>query len=106
MGLSVLSECIGMAGPQLGGDRCNYGPFGKTDRAIAFSLVSLWLSLAGSFPPCMHEILLGFIALHGITIFNRTVYLLSLIPTATQFPPRKRHKRLLLRHYETWCGDH
>jgi glycerol-3-phosphate cytidylyltransferase len=79
MGLSIVSECIGMTGPWLGGDRCNYGPFGKTDRAIAFSLVSVWLAVNGSLPLAMHEILLVFIGLHIITLFNRTQYLLSLM---------------------------
>lgn len=78
MGLSVISEIAGIAGSWLGGKRCNFGPFGKTDRTIALGSVGLWLSIFGSLPQFMPNLLLVFIGLHAITIFNRVVYLFSL----------------------------
>lgn len=67
-----------MAGLWFGGERCNLGPFGKTDRAIAFSGISLWLAVAGSLPHGLSGLLFAFVGLHGVTLYNRIHYLLSI----------------------------
>jgi CDP-diacylglycerol---glycerol-3-phosphate 3-phosphatidyltransferase len=48
--LLVASEFAGLAGPLLGGTRRCDGPFGKSDRAIAFGLVGAWIAAAGGLP--------------------------------------------------------
>ncbi len=77
MALAVISELTGIVGEWFGGTRCQFGPFGKTDRAIAFSCVSIWLILFGSLPHEIFYLLIAFIGLHLFTIFNRVAYLFS-----------------------------
>lgn len=79
MALAIVSESAGIAGLWFGGQRCDYGPFGKTDRAIAFGCLALWLAIFGSLPLFMLYLVIAFIGLHAITIFNRISYLFSVI---------------------------
>jgi glycerol-3-phosphate cytidylyltransferase len=76
MTLSIVSESAGIAGSRLGGERCNFGPFGKTDRAIAFGCIGMWLAIFGRFPVFMPHLVIVFIGLHVMTIFNRVFYLI------------------------------
>jgi len=82
MALAIVSESAGIAGSWLGGQRCDFGPFGKTDRAIAFGCLALWLAIFGSLPVFMSYLVISFIGLHVITLFNRVSYLFSLINSA------------------------
>lgn len=48
--LSALSEMAGALGPTLGAGRRYDGPLGKSDRAVLFGALGLWLGLAGELP--------------------------------------------------------
>ena len=77
--LSIISESAGIAGSYFGGERCQFGPFGKTDRAIAFSGLGMWLAIFGRLPIFTPNLVVVFIGLHMVTISNRISYLFSLI---------------------------
>jgi len=69
--LAVISELTGVLGPTIGASRRYDGPFGKSDRALAFGALGLYiglgLPLAGWFTAAMW---LGAAAL-VVTILNR-----------------------------------
>lgn len=46
--LSVISEFAGMAATMIGAQRRYDGPMGKSDRALVFGVVALWLGAGGS----------------------------------------------------------
>ncbi|HRE17493.1 MAG TPA: CDP-alcohol phosphatidyltransferase family protein [Rhodocyclaceae bacterium] len=48
--LSVVSEMTGALGPMVGAPRRYDGPMGKSDRALLFGVLGLWLGLAGTLP--------------------------------------------------------
>lgn len=48
--LAVVSEMAGALGPMVGASRRYDGPMGKSDRALLFGALGLWLGLAGSLP--------------------------------------------------------
>ena len=48
--LSGVSEMAGALGPMVGALRQYDGPLGKSDRALLFGTLGLWLGLAGSLP--------------------------------------------------------
>lgn len=48
--LSALAEMAGALGPLAGGRRRYEGPLGKSDRALAFGALGLWLGLQGGLP--------------------------------------------------------
>lgn len=48
--LAALSEMAGALGPMVGAARTYDGPMGKSDRAVVFGGLGLWLGLAGSLP--------------------------------------------------------
>jgi CDP-diacylglycerol--glycerol-3-phosphate 3-phosphatidyltransferase len=48
--LSGVSEMAGALGPMVGAPRQYDGPLGKSDRALLFGALGLWLGLAGSLP--------------------------------------------------------
>lgn len=48
--LSWVSEMAGALGPMVGAPRQYDGPLGKSDRALLFGALGLWLGLAGSLP--------------------------------------------------------
>ena len=49
--LAVLSEMAGVMAPIVGASRRYDGPMGKSDRAIAFGALALWLGLGRSLAP-------------------------------------------------------
>ena len=69
--LSVLSEMAGALGPLAGGARRYDGPLGKSDRALAFGALGLWVGTSGALPGwafwIMPLLALGLVA----TIANR-----------------------------------
>lgn len=97
MALAIISELTGIAGEWFGGVRCQFGPFGKTDRAIAFSVISLWLSIFGSLPQETNYILIAFFWLHILTISNRVAYLFTITDFVNHIPPLKyfSHSKLI-----------
>ncbi len=48
--LATVSEMAGVIGPMVGAPRTYDGPMGKSDRALVFGVLGLWLGLAGSLP--------------------------------------------------------
>lgn len=48
--LAMLSEMAGAIGPMVGASRRYDGPMGKSDRALVFALLGLYLGVAGSLP--------------------------------------------------------
>jgi glycerol-3-phosphate cytidylyltransferase len=77
MSLAVINELTGVAGSWVGGDRNNDGLFGKSDRAIAFSIIAAFLAINGHLPAMAVLLLPLFIVLHLITIVNRLRYVTS-----------------------------
>ncbi len=69
--LSIIAEMTGALGPMLGVQRCYLGPFGKSDRAIAFGLLAVLIGL-GVTPGIWSTLfLLVLVALAALTIANR-----------------------------------
>jgi CDP-diacylglycerol---glycerol-3-phosphate 3-phosphatidyltransferase len=67
----IVGEMTGALGPMLGAPRSYAGPFGKSDRALAFGLLALLLGL-GLVPGTWSDFYLGLmLALSVPTIFNR-----------------------------------
>ena len=48
--LSGLSEIAGVLGQALGASRRHDGPLGKSDRALVFGALGLWIGIAGGLP--------------------------------------------------------
>jgi CDP-diacylglycerol---glycerol-3-phosphate 3-phosphatidyltransferase len=75
--LLVASEFAGLAGPLVGGTRRCDGPFGKSDRAIAFGLVSAWIAAVGTLPAEAKYLFPIFALLLAVTIAMRLCYALA-----------------------------
>jgi CDP-diacylglycerol--glycerol-3-phosphate 3-phosphatidyltransferase len=69
--LAVGTELIGMAGPWFGASRRCEGPFGKSDRTLAFGAVGAWFSVCGSLPAAAGLLMPVFAILLMATIANR-----------------------------------
>jgi len=69
--LAVGTELTGMAGLWLGASRRCEGPFGKSDRALAFGAIGAWLSVCGSLPIAAGLLMPVFAVLLMATIANR-----------------------------------
>jgi glycerol-3-phosphate cytidylyltransferase len=91
MSLAVVSEFTGMAGLWVRGDRNNDGPFGKSDRAIAFGTIAAWLTIKGHLPAQFVILLPLFMVLHLITIINRLRYIASVVKKTEGAPFTRRH---------------
>jgi glycerol-3-phosphate cytidylyltransferase len=91
MSLAVVSELSGIAGLWFRGDRNNDGPFGKSDRAITFSIIAMWLAVNGHLPAQAVLLLPLFVVLHLITIINRLRYIASIANANNK--RRSREKR-------------
>jgi len=51
--LSTLTEFAGALGPAMGASRRYDGPLGKSDRAVLFGALGVWVATAGSLPNWM-----------------------------------------------------
>lgn len=71
--LAALSEMVGILGVQFGGGRRYDGPMGKSDRAVAFGLLSLALAIGAPRGAWSHVAMAGIIVLLVVTIFRRAV---------------------------------
>lgn len=69
--LAALSEMAGVLGPMIGADRRYDGPMGKSDRAVLFGALGLWLGVSGSLPSWTFWLMPATAALIGINIVNR-----------------------------------
>jgi phosphatidylglycerophosphate synthase len=69
--LSALTELAGVLGPTVGASRRYDGPMGKSDRALVFGALGLWVGLGGPLPAWMMWIMVVLSALLVATIVNR-----------------------------------
>ncbi len=69
--LSFLGEFVGVLSVQIGATRRYDGPFGKSDRALAFSLLAILLTLPVNVEDYIVWIGIAFSALSALTIYNR-----------------------------------
>ena len=71
VGLSVLSEFAGALGPMVGASRRYDGPLGKSDRALVFGALGLWIGIGGGVPDWLAWLMPVLAALLAVTIANR-----------------------------------
>jgi CDP-diacylglycerol---glycerol-3-phosphate 3-phosphatidyltransferase len=69
--LATLTEMTGVVCVQIGASRRYDGPFGKSDRALAFGLIGLIVGLTGSAGAWIDWLLVTMIVLLVLTIVNR-----------------------------------
>lgn len=69
--LSCLSEMSGVLATMVGAPRAYDGPMGKSDRAVVFGGLGLWLGLAGSLPAWAIWLMPAVSALIVVNIVNR-----------------------------------
>lgn len=69
--LALIAEAAGLLGPMVGASRRYEGPFGKSDRAVAFGLVAVLLASGVAGPELVNWALPVMAALAGWTMVNR-----------------------------------
>jgi CDP-diacylglycerol--glycerol-3-phosphate 3-phosphatidyltransferase len=71
IGFSALSEFAGALGPTVGASRRYDGPLGKSDRALVFGALGLWVGVGGPTPDWLAWLMPVLVVLLALTIFNR-----------------------------------
>ena len=71
IGMSGLAEFAGALGPMVGAARRYDGPLGKSDRALVFGALGLWIGLGGPLPDWLAWLMPVAAALLFLTIVNR-----------------------------------
>lgn len=69
--LSALTEFAGVLGPTVGASRRYDGPMGKSDRALVFGALGLWVGLGGPLPAWTLWIMIVLSLLLVLTVVNR-----------------------------------
>jgi CDP-diacylglycerol--glycerol-3-phosphate 3-phosphatidyltransferase len=69
--LAALSEFAGVLGVMVGASRRYDGPMGKSDRALVFGALGLWIGLGGVLPDWLAWLLPLVAALIALNIINR-----------------------------------
>ncbi len=69
--VALLSEFAGALGATIGASRRYDGPIGKSDRALIFGGLGLWLGLAGGLPEWLYWLMPLLTLLLSITTYNR-----------------------------------
>ncbi len=69
--LAVLTEFTGVLGPAVGARRRYDGPLGKSDRALVFGAIGLWIGVGGPLPAWFGWIFPVLAVLLAATCFNR-----------------------------------
>lgn len=69
--LAVISELTGVLGQTVGAERRYDGPMGKSDRAVVFGALGLWLGFGGPAGVWIHIVLALVSLLLVVTIVNR-----------------------------------
>ncbi len=69
--LATLSEFAGVMGLTVGATRRYDGPLGKSDRALVFGALGLWVGIGVSIPSFLYWLMPLLSALIAITIVNR-----------------------------------
>lgn len=71
VGLAGLSEFAGALGPMVGASRRYDGPLGKSDRALVFGALGLWIGVGGALPGWLTWLMPALALLLALTIVNR-----------------------------------
>jgi CDP-diacylglycerol---glycerol-3-phosphate 3-phosphatidyltransferase len=69
--LSILSEFAGVLGPAIGASRRYDGPLGKSDRALVFGALGLWIGLGLDVPDWLSWLMPLLAFLLALTTINR-----------------------------------
>src|SRR6266404_7785298 len=69
--LAAMSEFAGALGPMIGVSRHYEGPMGKSDRAVVFGALGLWLGLGGTRPGRLGGLMAVIAGMLVLTIVNR-----------------------------------
>jgi len=69
--LTALTEFVGVIGPMTGASRRYDGPMGKSDRALVFGALALWVGLGGPLPDWTAWIMVALASLLALTVANR-----------------------------------
>ena len=69
--LAAVSEMAGLQGLTLGASRRYDGPFGKSDRALAFGALGLWIGIGAPRPDWLHWVMPLMALALAVTIVNR-----------------------------------
>ena len=69
--LAALSEFAGALGPMIGVSRHYEGPMGKSDRAVVFGALGLWVGLGGTLPAWLGGLMPLIAGLLVLTVVNR-----------------------------------
>ena len=69
--LAALTELAGVLGPTVGASRRYDGPMGKSDRALVFGALGLWVGFGGPLPPWTVWLVVVLCLLLALTIVNR-----------------------------------
>lgn len=69
--LAVISEFAGVLGPANGASRRYDGPMGKSDRALVFGALGLWIGAGGELPAGIAWLMPAVALLLVVTIVNR-----------------------------------
>ncbi|HJQ57615.1 MAG TPA: CDP-alcohol phosphatidyltransferase family protein [Vineibacter sp.] len=69
--LAALSEFAGVLGVMVGASRRYDGPMGKSDRALVFGALGLWIGVGGALPDWLAWLLPLVAALIALNIVNR-----------------------------------
>ncbi|MCW8928767.1 MAG: CDP-alcohol phosphatidyltransferase family protein [Gammaproteobacteria bacterium] len=70
--LSTLTEFIGVLSLTIGNSRRYDGPMGKSDRALIFGTLGLWIGIMGSFPNWLFWLMPVMAVLLIVTFVNRS----------------------------------
>ena len=69
--LAALTEFAGVLGPMVGASRRYDGPMGKSDRALVFGALGLWVGFGGPLPGWSAIVMVVLAILLALTIVNR-----------------------------------
>lgn len=69
--LSITTELAGALGPAMGASRRHDGPMGKSDRAVVFGALGLWVGCSAPMPPWLGWIVPILATLLVLTVVNR-----------------------------------
>jgi CDP-diacylglycerol--glycerol-3-phosphate 3-phosphatidyltransferase len=69
--LSILTEFAGAMGPLVGASRRYDGPMGKSDRAVLFGALGLWVGVSAPLPAGVQWAVPGVAMLLVLTVINR-----------------------------------
>lgn len=69
--LATLSEFAGALGTMVGGERRYDGPMGKSDRALVFAALGIWVGFGGATPDWLGLLWVALALLIALNIVNR-----------------------------------